>query len=63
MYVCPQSSTLQHFSGYSEGCLRDCVSEMHGIMAGAVTSQLQAVRKKYTSSKYEEVAKLAMPAL
>jgi G2/mitotic-specific cyclin-B, other len=57
------TSTLQHFSGYSESQLRECVAEFHSVLAGATTAQLQGVRKKYTSSKYMEVAKTPLPTL
>jgi hypothetical protein len=58
-----QTSTLQHFTGYSELYLRECVTELHGIMAGSVSSQLQAVRKKYSSPKFNEVTKVVLPSL
>jgi hypothetical protein len=57
-----QSTTLNHFTGYSESSLRVCVAEMHGIMAASATAQLQAVRKKYTATKYQEVATLPIPS-
>ncbi len=53
---------LQHYSGYSEACLRGCVADMHAVLAASVTAQLQAVRKKYTT-RFGGVASTPLPPL
>jgi len=54
---------LQHFTGYTEPELRECMAEMHGILSGSAAAQLQAVRKKYASPKFGEVTRVALPSL
>lgn len=57
------SPLLQHFSGYSERSLSTAVTEMHTLMSNAKTASLQSVRKKYTSTKLSEAARIPLPSL
>lgn len=58
----PWTSTLQHYSSYTEETLRSCTVDMRTVMEGSVTAQLQAVRKKYTS-RCGGVAAIPLPLL
>lgn len=49
--------TLQHYSMYSEQDLLPCIQKMARLLGNMQTSKQQAVRSKYSSSKYLRVAK------
>ena len=46
-----QSSTLQHYSGYSVMDIGDCLHDMHRTFAMAPVCSQQAIRKKYASQR------------
>lgn len=52
------NDSMVFHSGYTQADLRPVVLELQDIMAAAVTSSLQAVRKKYLLPKFGEVANL-----
>jgi hypothetical protein len=49
---------LCRFSGCSSGTLRACSNALAALQRKAPNTTLKAVHKKYSSSKYSEVAKL-----
>ncbi|WVY89829.1 hypothetical protein V8G54_035343 [Vigna mungo] len=55
------TSTLKHYTGYSEEQLRDCAKILVNLHATAPESKLRAVYKKYSSSDCSSVA-LRLPA-
>jgi cyclin B len=55
------NSTLEKHSVYSEASMDSCMREISTLMN--TSSNLQAVKKKYSSSKYERVASVAVPQL
>jgi hypothetical protein len=55
------NSTLEKHSLYSEASMSSCMREISSTMNAS--SNLQAVKKKYSSSKYECVASVAVPLL
>ena len=44
--------TLQHYANYSEQELGNCISKMSRVVLNAPKHSLQAVRKKYSSTKF-----------
>jgi hypothetical protein len=58
-----QTPLLRTVTGYSEAALRACLVEMHSLLSGSTTAQLQAVRRKYTLPKHGEVATIPLPSL
>jgi len=48
--------TLQHYTGYTKGELRDTVLELHKYQMAAETSGLKATFNKFKSKKYHRVA-------
>lgn len=55
------SPTLLHYSQYSEPSLRMCLEDMATVLSSRTS--LQAVKKKYGSEKYGEVAKIQLAIL
>ena len=53
-----QNSTLEHYSGFSQADLRECVAELHQHHLFAVGAKLQAIREKYSHSKTANVGKI-----
>lgn len=53
-------ATFEKYSGYTEAQLRPAVTTLESFMARAETSSLQAVRKKYHSPRFGEVASMAV---
>ena len=49
--------TLQHYSTYSESELMPCVKRMAKLISTMASSKQQAVRNKYSSSKFLRIAK------
>ena len=45
-------------TGYSENSLQECIKEINNIYIYNATHSLQAIRKKFLSKKYDEVAKI-----
>ena len=52
--------TLEHYTQYAERTLEPCVRELMELMAECREGNLQAVRKKYSSSKFGSVAGIPM---
>ena len=46
---------------YTEAALAPCVAAMSLILSRAETASLQAVRKKYTGAKFDDVASIPFP--
>lgn len=55
------SSDMQRATGYTEAELLPCVRAIVAVAQVAPTSSLQAVRKKYKSEKYLQVARIPLP--
>eukprot|EP01065_Artemidia_motanka_P032965 TRINITY_DN39936_c0_g1_i1.p2 TRINITY_DN39936_c0_g1~~TRINITY_DN39936_c0_g1_i1.p2 ORF type:complete len:383 (+),score=97.31 TRINITY_DN39936_c0_g1_i1:54-1202(+) len=53
----PHPPHLTRVSRYTDEALKDCVALLKECMKKAPTHRFQALRKKYTHSKYSEVAK------
>ena len=53
------SSEMHRATKYSEATLKPCVNDMVAIINGSST--LQAIRKKYSSHRYQRVAKIPLP--
>ena len=51
-----QTPTLHHYSTYSESQLLPCAGRLAWLVSHMATSKQQAVRKKYSSSKFLKVA-------
>ena len=47
-------------TGYSENSIRECVREINNFYIYNSTHSLQAIRKKFSSKKYEEVSKIQL---
>ena len=47
-------------TGYSENAIRECVREINNFYIYNSTHSLQAIRKKFSSKKYEEVSKIQL---
>ena len=57
------NATLQSYTTYSESALKNCVTDMRAILLKQQgTPQLQAVKKKYSSVNFSEVARIPMRA-
>ncbi|KAL7117916.1 hypothetical protein ACP275_03G102300 [Erythranthe tilingii] len=57
----PWDSTLRHYTLYQPYDLRDCVVALHGLCCNSQSSNLPAVREKYSQHKYKFVAKKYCP--
>ena len=56
-------TTLVAHTKYSEAALHTCARDMFGfVQTASRPGQLQAVKKKYSSIKFSEVAKLPIPS-
>lgn len=55
--------TLAHFSGFSQEELRGTICDIQDIITTGAASSLQAVRKKYQSAKFGEVANIPFAPL
>ncbi|KAI9113211.1 hypothetical protein K1719_015736 [Acacia pycnantha] len=53
----PWNSTLQHYTLYQPSDLCDCVRDLHRLCCNTLTSNLPAIREKYSQHKYKYVAK------
>ncbi|XP_054797038.1 cyclin-A1-4-like isoform X2 [Prosopis cineraria] len=53
----PWNSTLQHYTLYQPSDLCDCVRDLHRLCCNTHTSNLPAIREKYSQHKYKYVAK------
>ena len=49
---------FENNTGYSESSIQDCVREINNFNIYNSTHSLQAIRKKFSSKKYDEVSKL-----
>ena len=47
-------------TGYTENSIRECVREINNFYIYNSTHSLQAIRKKFSSKKYEEVSKIQL---
>ena len=60
-----QNSTLEKYSSYAEADISACLKDMMVLIkpenGSGRKSNLQAVKKKFSSSRFGEVAKLATP--
>eukprot|EP01003_Olkasia_polycarbonata_P003134 NODE_170_length_1309_cov_158.723016_g137_i0.p1 GENE.NODE_170_length_1309_cov_158.723016_g137_i0~~NODE_170_length_1309_cov_158.723016_g137_i0.p1 ORF type:complete len:147 (-),score=35.16 NODE_170_length_1309_cov_158.723016_g137_i0:867-1262(-) len=54
----PWSKVLEHYTHYKVNNFERCARDMLELVKGAPNQKLQAVRKKYSYSKYGEVSKL-----
>ena len=53
------TSTMHRYTQYSEAALKNCSGDLLNLLKTAQTNpQLQAVKKKYSSAKFSEVAKI-----
>ena len=51
--------TMHRYTQYSEAALKNCSGDLLNLLKTAQTNpQLQAVKKKYSSAKFSEVAKI-----
>ncbi|PKI42464.1 hypothetical protein CRG98_037137 [Punica granatum] len=57
----PWDSTLQHYTLYQPSDLRECVKELHRLCLNSQSSNLPAIREKYSQHKYKYVAKKHCP--
>jgi len=55
------TSLLEQHSRYSEASLSACVRDLRELRKAADIASLQAIRKKYSSSRYEHAALVALP--
>lgn len=53
------NSTISHYSGYTEEEIMPCVHDLLSLVKASDSAKLQAVRKKYTSSRLSQVARMA----
>jgi len=51
---------LHHYSTYSESVVRECAKEMNELLRKSPTLSLKAIRKKYSSPKFGQVAELPL---
>jgi len=54
------TATLHHYSTYSESVVRECALEMNELLKKSHSSSLKAIRKKYSSPKFGQVAELPL---
>jgi hypothetical protein len=53
------TSTMHRYTQYSEAALKNCSTDLFGLLKAArLNPQLQAVKKKYSSAKFSEVANI-----
>ncbi|XP_052736288.1 cyclin-A1-1 isoform X2 [Vigna angularis] len=57
----PWNSILQHYTQYWPSDLCACVKDLHRLCCSSVTSNLPAIREKYSQHKYKYVAKKCIP--
>jgi len=57
------TSTLEHYSTYSENVVRECALEMNDLLKKSTSSSLKAIRKKYSLAKFGQVAELPLVEL
>jgi cyclin B len=57
------NGTLEHYSHYTESALLPCMSAIVALQNKQEKSSLQAVHKKYSSSKFLEVSKMPPAAI
>ena len=56
--------TMHRYTQYSEAALSNCSSDLFGLVKTARGNpQLQAVKKKYSSTKFHEVAKIPVEGI
>jgi hypothetical protein len=55
--------SLEFHSGYSQAELRPVIGDLQDVMVAAVSSSLQAVRKKYLTPRFGEVANIMIAPL
>eukprot|EP00947_MAST-08B_sp_MAST-8B-sp1_P004122 g4122.t1 len=55
--------TLQHYTRYQEATIQPCMADIVNLIKKSTTASLQAVRKKYTSSKFQSSAIVAEAVL
>eukprot|EP00762_Andalucia_godoyi_P006730 ANDGO_06145.mRNA.1 Cyclin-A1-1 len=53
--------TLEYYTSYTVADVRSCVAEMHSVFRNAEYQSLQAVREKYSHSKYMRVSTIPCP--
>eukprot|EP00771_Trimastix_marina_P002805 gnl/Trimastix_PCT/3969.p1 GENE.gnl/Trimastix_PCT/3969~~gnl/Trimastix_PCT/3969.p1 ORF type:complete len:382 (+),score=130.80 gnl/Trimastix_PCT/3969:45-1190(+) len=53
----PWNATLQHYSGYSLDDLQPCMAAIRDLVKKSPTSRFRAVFRKYSSTRYLEVAR------
>ena len=51
---------FEKITGYNESSLYDCIKEINNFYIYNATHSLQAIRKKFLSKKYDEVAKIQL---
>jgi len=51
--------TLEHYSGYGEAAVRVVANEMNDALKKSKNSSLRALKKKYATPKYGQVAEIA----
>jgi len=54
------TSTLEHYSTYSEVQVRESALDMNELLKKSTNSSLKAIRKKYSSPKFGQVADLPL---
>jgi cyclin B len=54
------TSTLHFYTTYSESVVRECALEMNELLKKSHSSSLKAIRKKYSSPKFGQVAELSL---
>ena len=52
----PWTTTLAYYTGYSPRDLRECVTELHRLYVANRTSNLPAIREKYSQTKFKCVS-------
>lgn len=57
----PWGHTLQRHTGFSEALVRPCAAALAALHSKAPSATLVAVYKKYSTTKFHTVAKLAAP--
>jgi len=57
------TSTLQHYSTYSEQTVRECAQEINELLKKSQKSSLKSIRKKYSLPKFGQVAELPLKDL
>lgn len=55
--------TLEHYSTYAEGVVRECAIEMNELLKKSQKSSLKAIKKKYSLPKFGQVAELPLVEL